>query len=194
MSVNDKALLKPSAVHVYFAPADTPRPTTYAELKAPKSPWVEVGHTTADNLVDFQYEGGERATLATAQKAAARESVSDIIESFGVNLLEWTKDSAELYYGSNVRLLADGAVEIPSKPVPKEGALLVILEDGEDIAGFYAAKASAFRNSAIAASDMNSLAQLPVKFTGLQADGKDSAITLIPKRAKTDPEPDGAGA
>lgn len=187
MSQNDNALLKPSGVHVYIGAVGTARPTTVADYLAPKTPWVEVGHTTVDNLVDFAFEGGERTTLPTAQKAAARESVSDIIESFGINLLEWTKDSAELYYGANVKLLADGAVEIPSKPVPKEVALLVILTDGDAVAGFYAAKASAFRNAAVAVPDMNSLSQLPIKFTALQADGKDSAITLIPKTVAAPP-------
>jgi len=186
LSQNDAALLKPSGVHVYTAPVGTARPTTTATLLAPPVTWTEVGHTTVDNLVDFSFEGGERTTLATAQKAAARESVSDIIESFGVNLLEWTKDSAELYYGANVRLLADGGVEIPSKPVTKEVALLVVLTDGEAVAGFYAGKASAFRNSAVAVPDMNSLAQLPIKFTAMQDDGKDTAITLIPKRTVAD--------
>lgn len=186
---NDAALLKPSGVHVYTAEVGTERPTVFADLLKPPVTWTEVGHTTVDNLVDFSFEGGERATLATAQKAAARESVADIIESFGVNLLEWTKDSAGLYYGKNVRLLADGAVEIPSKPQPKEVALLVVLTDADAVAGFYAAKASAFRNSAVAVPDMNSLAQLPIKFTAMQHEGNDSAITMIPKRTKPAEEP-----
>ena len=182
MSQNDAALLKPSGVHFYTAEVGTERPLTYETLIKPPAGWTEVGHTSADNLVDFQYEGGERTTLATAQKSAARESIADVLESFGANLHEWTKDAMELYYGANVRLLADGAVEVPSKPQPKEIALLVVLTDGDAVAGFYAAKASAFRNSAIAASDMNSLSTLPIKFTALEADGKDSSITVIPKR------------
>lgn len=182
--LKDNALLKPARVDFYIADVGTERPTAHADLVSPPSPWTNVGHTTADNLVDFQYEGGERTTMPTAQKAAARENVSDLIESFGANLLEWTKESFELYYGQNVVLLADGAVEVPSKPVPKEVALLVVLTDGDALAHFYAGKASAFRNAAIAAADTNSFSQLPVKFTGLTMDGKQGAIVVGPKIQK----------
>ena len=185
MSTNDNAVLKVSTARFYTAVPGTARPITYELLKTPASPWKEVGHTTLDNIVDLTFEGGERTTLPTLQSPAVRESISAVIESFAINLLEWTKESFELYYGANVKVAADGAFEIPSVPQPKEVAFLVVLEDGVSVAGFYAAKASAFRTAAVAVADTSSLSQLPIKLTAMQMDGAASAITVIPKKEKT---------
>jgi hypothetical protein len=182
-----EATLKVGIARFYKAPVGTARPTTVATLKAPPVAWVEVGNTSLDNIMDLTSEGGAVSTLGSIQNKSLRQSVEARIESIGVRLLDWTTDSLKLYYGGNSVITTDGAVEIPSEPVPTESAFLAVLEDGENVAGFYAAKASIFRSDDIAIADSNSLAQLPIKVTALNNAGAVSALTAIPPRSVDTP-------
>lgn len=183
MSTNDAATLKVGGARFYTAVVGTARPTTVATLKAPPVAWTEVGNTTLDNILNLTSEGGAVTTLSSLQNKSLRQSIEPRIESLGLNLLEWTADSLKLYYGSNAVVAADGAVEVPSEPVPTEKAFLAVLEDGENVGGFYAAKSSVFRSDDIAIQDTNSLASLPIKVTALNNAGAVSALTVIPPRA-----------
>jgi hypothetical protein len=183
MATNDAATLKVGVARFYTAPVGTARPTTVATLKAPPVTWIEVGNTSLDNILNLTSEGGAVTTLSSLQNKSLRQSVESRVESLGLNLLEWTGDSLKLYYGGNAVIAADGAVEVPSEPIPTEKAFLAVLEDGTNVGGFYCEKASIFRSDDIAVADTNSLAQLPIKVTALNAVGKPSALTVIPPRA-----------
>jgi hypothetical protein len=186
LATNDNATLKVGNARFFTAVAGTPRPTTVADMKNPPAPWVEIGNTSSENIVNLTSEGGAVTTLASLQNKSLRQSVEARIESLGLNLLEWTTDSLVMYYGANAVITEDDAVEVPSEPVPVEKAFLGILWDGEKVGGFYCEKASYFRSDDIAIADTNSLAALPIKVTALNAAGKDSALTVITPRA-TDP-------
>jgi hypothetical protein len=183
MTTNDAATLKVGGARFYTANVAMARPTTVATLKAPPVGWTEVGNTTLDNILNLTSEGGAVTTLSSLQNKSLRQSVEARIESLGLNLLEWTTASLALYYGSNAVITADGAVEVPSEPVPTERAFLAVLEDGENVGGFYAAKSSIFRSDDIAIQDTNSLASLPIKVTALNNAGAVSALTVIPPHA-----------
>jgi hypothetical protein len=142
-----------------------------------------MGNTSLENIIALTSEGGTVSTLGSLQNKNLRQSVDARTESFGINLLEWTPESLKLYYGANAVVAADGSIEIPSEPVPTEAAFLVVLEDGENVAGFWAEKSSIFRSEDIAIADTNSLAQLPIKVTALNVGGKPSALTVIPPRS-----------
>jgi hypothetical protein len=175
--------LKVGVARFYTAVVGTERPATVELLKAPPVAWTEVGNTTLDNILNLTSEGGAVTTLSSLQNKSLRQSVEARIESLGINLLDWTADTLKLYYGGNAVVGADGAVEIPSEPVPTEKAFLAVLEDGENVAGFHAAKSSIFRSDDIAVADTNSLAALPIKVTALNNAGAKSALTAIPPRA-----------
>ena len=183
MATNDAATLKVGNARFYTAVVGTARPTTVATLKSPPVLWKEMGNTSLENIISLTSEGGTVSTLGSLQNKNLRQSVDSRTESFGINLLEWTTDSLKLYYGKNAVVAADGSVEIPSEPIPSELAFLVVLEDGENVAGFYAEKSSIFRSEDIAIADTNSLAQLPIKVTALNVGGKPSALTVITPRA-----------
>ena len=185
MATNDAATLKVGNARFYTAPVGTARPLTIAEYKAPPVTWKEMGNTSLENIISLTSEGGTVSTLGSRQNRNLRQSVDARTESFGIALLEWTAASLKLYYGANAVVTADGAVEVPSEPSPTEKAFLVVMEDGENIAGFYAEKSSIFRSEDIAIADTNSLAQLPIKVTALNANGKPSALTVITPRDAT---------
>lgn len=179
MALEDKTL-KVGNARFYTAASGTPRPVGASKLKTPGSPWVEVGNTSLDNIIALTSEGGSVTTLGSLQNRSLRQNVDSRTESFGINLLDWTTRSLKYYYGANAVIAADGAVEVPSEPVPTEEAFLVVLEDGSNIGGFYAEKSSIFRSDDIAIADSNSLAQLPIKVTALNHLNKPSALTVIP--------------
>lgn len=183
MTTNDAATLKVGVARFYTANVATARPTTVATLKVPPVTWTEVGNTTLDNILNLTSEGGAVTTLSSLQNKSLRQDVAARVESLGLNLLEWTAPSLKLYYGGNAVVAVDGAVEIPSEPVPTEKAFLAVLQDGANVAGFYCAKASIFRSDDIAIADTNSLASLPIKVTALNNAGAPSAMTAIPPRA-----------
>ena len=183
MATNDNATLKVGTAHFYTAPVGTARPATVTLLKAPPVAWKEMGNTSLDNIIALTSEGGTVTTLGSLQNKSLRQTVEARVESFGIQLLEWSSDSLKLYYGANSVIAADGAVEVPSEPAPTETAFLVVMQDGANVAGFYAEKSSIFRSDDIAIADSNSLAQLPIKVTALNNAGKPSALTVIPPRA-----------
>lgn len=189
MTTNDNAVLKVSLARFYKAPVGTARPITLATMKNPPAPWQEMGNTSLDQIFQITSTGGEVTGLGSAQNPNLRQSISPRTESFGINLLEWTEDSLKLYYGANSVVLPDGAIEAPTTPVPTEAAFFVALYDGENVAGFYAAKSSIFRSEDVAIADTNSLSALPIKVTALNSQGAASAITIVPpkidKRAAT---------
>lgn len=187
MTTQDNTTLKVGIARFYTAPVGTARPTTVATLKTPPVAWEEVGNTSLDNILTLTSEGGNVTTLASLQNKSLRQTVEARVESLGINLLEWTTDSLLAYYGGNAVITADGAVEVPSEPVPLEKAFLAVLEDGTNVGGFYAEKSSLFRSDDIAIADTNSLAQLPIKVTALNAAGKTSALTVIPPHAVDTP-------
>ena len=187
MATNDNATLKVGTAHFYTAVVGTARPLTVATLKTPPAAWKEMGNTSLDNIIALTSEGGAVTTLGSLQNKSLRQTVESRVESFGINLLEWSSVSLKLYYGSNAVIAADGAVEVPSEPAPTESAFLVVLQDGDNVAGFYAEKSSIFRSDDIAIADSNSLAQLPIKVTALNNLGKPSALTVIPPRATDTP-------
>ena len=183
MTTNDNATLKVGVARFYTANVATARPVTVATLKTPPAAWTEVGNTTLDNILNLTSEGGNVTTLSSLQNKSLRQSVEARVESLGLNLLEWTTSTLKLYYGANANVAADGAVEVPSEPVPTEKAFLAVLEDGSNVGGFYAAKSSIFRSDDIAVADTNSLAALPIKVTALNNGGAPSALTVIPPRS-----------
>jgi len=187
MTTNDNATLKVGIARFYTAEVGTVRPTTVATLKAPPIGWVEVGNTSLENILTLTSEGGTVTTLSSLQNKSLRQSIEARVEALGINLLEWTTDSLKAYYGGNAVVTADGAIEVPSEPVPLEKAFLAVLEDGENVGGFYAEKSSLFRSDDVAIADTNSLAQLPIKVTALNAAGKTSALTVIPPHATDAP-------
>ena len=183
MTTNDAATLKVGMARFYIAPVGTARPTTVATLKTPPVAWKEVGNTSFENIMALTSEGGAVTTLSSLQNKSLRQSVEARVESIGVQLLEWTVDTLPLYYGANANITADKAVEVPSEPVPTEKAFLAVLEDGDNVGGFYCNKSSIFRSDDIAIADTNSLAALPIKITALNASGSASALTVITPRA-----------
>src|SRR5690606_3027773 len=64
MPLIDSAVLKVGAGNYFTAPVGTALPT---DLKSPGSEWVNMGHTSLEDILAFESEGGEATVLGTLQ-------------------------------------------------------------------------------------------------------------------------------
>ncbi|AHB31885.1 major tail protein [Mycobacterium phage Aragog] len=133
--------------------------------------WTPVGHTSENDMPEFGYEGGDTEVRNTWQKKKLREVQTDEpVDYLTMFLHQFDTQSFELYYGKNA---ADtpGVFGVEGNARPVEKALLVIIVDGDEKVGFYAAKASIKRDDAIQLPN-DDFAALPVRATFLKMAGR----------------------
>ena len=161
MALFADATLIPTSVHFYLAPVGTAKP---ASLTAIPVAWTEIGHTSAEDLMGFESEGGEQTVLGTAQNSSLRVSTSRRTESFTFNLQQFDEDSLKLYFGSNA-VSAEGWVDVPDSPAATVNAFLAVFTEGVKNLAFYAARSEILRGDDMDFADMESLAGLPIRVT-----------------------------
>lgn len=165
MALLDAATLTIGAGNFFRAPVGTAIPADLADID---TPWVNLGHTSLEDIFGLEAEGGEATILGTLQNKTLRTKYSDRVESFTFTLQQFDADSLKLYFGDNMVALSGGALGVPTSPTPTEAAFLAVFLDGANIFGFYAPKAELFRGDTLSLSDTESLAGLPLKVTPLQ--------------------------
>jgi len=178
MALDNTAVLKVGTGHFYTAPVGTAIP---ADLRNPGGTWVEVGHTSVQDILSASSEGGETTTLRSLQNKTLRQTVAARTEAFIMNLLQFDAAGLKLYYGSNAAVVS-GRVRVPSNPVPTEVAWLVVFYDGQSTAGIYAPKVSIIRSDDLSVSDTENLAQLSLKVTPLNYGSNDWPFEWIPPK------------
>jgi hypothetical protein len=167
MALNDNATLVIGAGNYFLAPVDTAAP---ADLSTIATPWVNIGHTSIEDIMGFSSDGGEATVLGTLQNSALRTSYSKRTESFTITLQQFDEDSLKLYFGSNAETTVDGKwLHVPDNPAPTTSAFLAVYVDGANIFGIYAAKSDILRGDDIDFADTESLAGLPLKVTPIKS-------------------------
>jgi hypothetical protein len=175
----DDTTLVPSTGHFYTAPVGTP----YANPAA--NPWVEIGHTSADEIFAMASEGGDKTTLATLQSSALRTTTTPRIDKLTFSLHQFDTAALKLYFGSNATVAADGHVAegllgVPRDPVPTEVAFLLILQDGDHTFALYAPKVEITRGDDLSIGDTSTLAALPLEVTPLTYLGATEDYYVLP--------------
>lgn len=165
MALLDNAVLVPNTGNYFTAPVGTEYPTS---LTDPESEWVNIGHSSMEDILGISSEGGERTILGTLQNKQLRTTTSPRSETFTINLQQFDAESLKLYYGSN-SVDVDGGklIGVPTNPAPTERAFLAVLTDGVEHFAIYAPKASIFRGEDLDITDTESLASLPLAITPL---------------------------
>ena len=135
--------------------------------KTPSNGWLNIGHTSRNDMPEFGFDGGDTEIKGTWQKKRLREIATGdpVADYVTIHLEQWDKDSLELYYGEDAAG-TPGVFGVNGEFVPLEKALLVIIVDGDVKLGFYAAKASIKREDAIDLP-VDDFGSLPVKATFL---------------------------
>lgn len=149
------------------------------ELAKPNG-WTPIGHTASDDLPEFGYEGGDTETKGSWQKKTLKEVTTDtLVDYVTLKLLQFDADTMELYYGKNASSIPNvfGVKSGGAKAV--ERAILIILQDGDFVIAFSAAKASTRRDEAIALAP-DDFSQLPIRATFLDYPGRNLFDWTLP--------------
>lgn len=145
----------------------TDTPTVTVTSVATPNGWVNVGHTSRDDLPEFGFDGGKKQMRGTWQRKRLREvdAADPVEDSLKFTLEQWDKDSLELYFGEDAAD-TDGVFGVSGDFVPVEKSVFVVLVDGDARVGFYASKAQISRDASIK-MPLDNFAGLPVKATFL---------------------------
>jgi hypothetical protein len=167
MPLIDSATLVIGAGNFFVAPVGTPCPDPEDYL-TPPTPWVNVGHTSLEDIMAFESEGGEATILGTLQNRALRTTYSQRTDSFNISLQQFTAQALSLYFGSNGVVTDDNLFQVPTNPVPTASGFLAVFIDQANAFVVHAPKSELFRADNIEISDTESLVSLPLKITPLQ--------------------------
>lgn len=149
--------------------------------KAPGAPWTVIGHTSLEDIIAFESEGGESTILGTLQNKQLRTSRTATTDSFTINVQQFDEASLKLYYGSNATKNQEtGLLHVPSTPVPTIASFLAVFIDKDNVFSIYVPKAEIFRADNLELSDTESLASLPLKITPLQHNDNDWNYAVTP--------------
>lgn len=132
--------------------------------------WLNVGHTSREDLPEFGFEGGETETRGSWQNAAVKEVVTEVtVDYVTINLHQFDEDSLELYYSqANHLSAAVGEFWVTDAATATiEKAILIVIVDGDAKIAFYARKSSVRRSEAIG-MEVDNFAVLPIRATFLK--------------------------
>jgi hypothetical protein len=146
------------------------RSTVTADPKAPLAvAWVNVGHTSRDDLPEWGLDGGDLETKGTWQNESLREvETKSTVDYLTFKLHQFDSGAFELYYGKDALPTTPGVFGVAGgTTVPVEKALFIVIVDGQNKIGFHAHKASFRRDDSVEmASD--EFAALPIRATLLR--------------------------
>ncbi|BCP36364.1 hypothetical protein MINTMi198_17340 [Mycobacterium intracellulare M.i.198] len=145
----------------------TGTPTVTVTQVASPNGWVNVGHTSRDDLPEFGFDGGKKQMRGTWQRKRLREveSGDPTEDSLKFTLEQFDRNSLELYFGEDAADTS-GVFGVDGNFTPVEKSVFVVLVDGDARVGFYASKAEISRDASIK-MPLDNFAGLPVKATFL---------------------------
>lgn len=136
------------------------------------SGWEAIGHTAEEELPEFGYEGGDKETKGSWQKAALREVTTEApVDYVTIKVIQFDEKTLQYYYGKNASSEA-GVFAIDSGDAAAvEVAVLVVIVDGNYKIGFSAAKASTRRDEAISLAN-DEFSVMPIRATFIKHPGR----------------------
>lgn len=163
MALNSNATLVVGAGNFFTATYNETTPAALpADLTAIGAPWVNIGHTSLEDIFNVASEGGEATTLGTLQARTLRTTYSPRSETFNIVLQQFDIDSLRLYFGSNAAVGGAGELLVPDQPTVTVASFLAVFVDGANEFAFYAPKAEIIRGDDLSLPDTESLAGLPI--------------------------------
>lgn len=182
MTKSDTATLVIGTGKFYTAPTGTAAPTTLAGLLTPANTWVDLGHTSEDDIISFASDGGDVTTLSTLQSPILRSTTSVRVESFTINMHQWDATALKLYYGSNFAEISTGSIfsGVPTSPTISTLAFLAVFQDGATNFALYAPRAEIYRGDDLDFSDNETLTRLPLNVKPLTYSTNTWAYSVTP--------------
>lgn len=181
MPLNNNATLIVGAGNFFTAPYVQASPAALpANLLSVPAPWVNVGHTSLEDIFSVASEGGEATSLGTLQAKTLRTTYSARTETFNIMLQQFDAASLKFYFGSNTTTGGGGELQVPTAPTPTIASFLAVFVDGTNKFGFYAPKAEILRGDDLSISDSESLAGLPISVKPVAHDTNTWAYAVTP--------------
>jgi len=155
MALNDNSVITPAVGYIYVAPVDTASPTpAQIETFDPDTgiaSWVQLGHTSRDDLPVFGFDGGDQETRGSWQNASLRRVTTEVAQDFiTFNALQLDESILSYYYGVTNPGTTVGKFDVSeAASAGIETALLIVIVDGEATVGFHASKVSIGREDSI---------------------------------------------
>lgn len=148
-----------------FTGGTTPGVTASKAVQA--NGWINVGHTSRDDMPEFGFDGGDTEIKGTWQKKRLREvqTGDPLADSVGIHLSQWDRNTLRLYFGEDTAATA-GVYGVSGDFAAVEVAVLILIIDEDVRLGFYASKASVKRDDSIGLP-VDDLSSLPIKATFL---------------------------
>lgn len=187
MALNQNAIFTASVGFVYTGPVGTVVKPTPAEIEAfnPSSPslgsgWVDLGHTSREDLPEFGYEGGEVETRGTWRAAALREVTTEAaVDYVVIRLHQFDEEGLSLYYGSDNISTVAGEFSVGGSVVSStERALCIVIVDGDRKIAFHAPRTSIRREEELTMA-VDDFAVLPLRATFLDLEGTPERFSWI---------------
>lgn len=176
MALDDTKVVNVSGGQFYLnttSTAATPITTVPTDLKNPGTGWEDFGHTSLDDILGFDQEGGDASTLGTLQSPNLITRFAAITDSITFTLEQWDENAYKAYFGANVvDVNGDGTFwGINKTPTQVQGALLIVLWSGDFVLPVMAPLATVYRGDAISVGGTDELAGLPITVTPQSATG-----------------------
>lgn len=184
MALNDKAIFTAAVGYVFTGEAGTALRPTPANIAAfdtsVNNPtlatgWVDLGHTSREDLPEFGFEGGEIETRGTWRSAAVREVTTEVaVDYVVIRLNQFDEEGLSLYYGTdNANTTVAGEFAVGGAVLSStERALAIVVVDGDRKICFYAPRASIRREEELTMA-VDDFSVLPLRATFLDPEADD---------------------
>lgn len=182
MALEDKAVFTAATGYILTGEVGTVvRPTPaevqgFTSLTGLSTGWTQIGHTSADELPEFGFEGGESETRGSWQKKVLASIIPEAaVDYVTMQLLQFDDEAMSLYYGTANQSLVAGEFAVGGEEAAASlRALCMIIVDGTRKIAFYAPKASIIREESISLAT-DEFGALPIRATFLDPDDTDES-------------------
>lgn len=166
MAEIDAAVIQPAGGYIYIAPTNTVKPEITDPL-APGTPWESIGHTSLDELPEFERDGDDPETLGSWQNSKLRVTSPSVTYSLNFQSIQSSDLTYQLYFGAGAAATQlDGSFRIPATPTAQEHALLLIIVDGDNFLPMWHPRVSLLGSDAVSL-DAEGWVSYPIRGTFL---------------------------
>lgn len=175
MALDDDALFTAAKGYIYLGAVGTTAPTPAAIQSFDPATglgvgWENIGHTSADELPEPGFDGGDSETKGSWQNSALKEVTTEAtVDYLTFNVHQWSDYCLELYYGqANMVTAVAGEFRVADAATSAaERALCMVIVDGDAKVGFYANKSSVRREGPVSLA-VDEFSALPLRATFLK--------------------------
>ncbi|MGW3956845.1 phage tail tube protein [Streptomyces sp. NPDC004752] len=100
MPLLDEAAIVPGTGFIYLADPDTAKPTAITDPLNPGPGWINIGHTSRDDLPEFGRDGDGTETIGSWRSVKLRQTSPDVTYLVTFQFVQASTDTYKLYFGT----------------------------------------------------------------------------------------------